>query len=156
MLVSGCLLGQPVRYDGQAKGVSDPRLEAWRQQGWLLSVCPEVEGGLAIPRPPAERRADGRVVTAEGLEVSEAFYRGARIALALCQRYGIELALLKANSPSCGNRRIYSGRFDGTLITGEGVTAALLRQHGIQVFNEFQLDALTQALDRSPAKRCSD
>lgn len=156
VLTSGCLLGQAVRYDGQEKGVSDSRLVAWQQRGWLLGVCPEVEGGLPVPRPPAERRADGRVMTASGEEVSDAFYRGARIALALCQRYGLELALLKANSPSCGNQRIYSGRFDGTLVTGEGVTAALLRQHGIRVFNEFQLDALAQALDRSSARTLSE
>ncbi|MBY5993304.1 DUF523 domain-containing protein [Ferrimonas balearica] len=150
VLTSGCLLGRAVRYDGQAKGLEDPRLAAWQQQGWLLPVCPEVEGGLPIPRPAAERQGEGRILTASGEDVSGAFYRGARLALALCQRYGLTLALLKANSPSCGNRRIYSGRFDGTLVTGEGVTAALLAQHGVQVFNETQLDALTAALDRTP------
>ncbi|MBY6187440.1 DUF523 domain-containing protein [Marinobacter hydrocarbonoclasticus] len=156
VLTSACLLGQPVRYDGQAKGSADPRLAQWREQGWLLPVCPEVEGGLPTPRPPAECQRDGRVKTEAGKDVSAPFYRGARLALALCQRYGITLALLKANSPSCGNERIYSGRFDGQLVTGEGVTAALLKQHGIRVFNESQLDELAQALDRTRPQQGSD
>ncbi|MBW3166382.1 DUF523 domain-containing protein [Ferrimonas balearica] len=156
VLTSACLLGQSVRYDGQAKGLADPRLAQWEKAGLLLTVCPEVEGGLPVPRPAAELGEKGRVRTEGGDDVSLAFHRGARVALALCQRYGIRLALLKANSPSCGNTRIYSGRFDGQLVVGEGVTAALLRQHGIEVFNEAQLDQLAQALDKTAPAPAAD
>ncbi|GAA4889608.1 DUF523 domain-containing protein [Ferrimonas pelagia] len=145
VLVSACLLGDPVRYDGATKGLADHRIGLWQQRGWLLGSCPEVSGGLSVPRPPAELR-QGKVITAAGEDVSLAFYRGAETALALVQRYDLKFALLKANSPSCGNERVYNGRFEGKLVTGEGVTASLLRQHGVQVFNENQLDELEQVL----------
>ncbi|SHI03069.1 DUF523 domain-containing protein [Ferrimonas marina] len=144
--MSACLLGDPVRYDGASKGLNDPRLAQWCALGWVLPLCPEVSGGLPTPRPAAEQQSDGRVLTQQGENVSQAFYLGAEVALAQAQRHGIRLALLKANSPSCGNRQVYDGRFQGRLISGEGVTASRLRQHGVQVFNENELAALAEAL----------
>lgn len=148
ILVSACLLGQPVRYDGQGKGLSDPRLARWQAQGRLVSVCPELAGGLPVPRAPAERQ-EARVVTVQGEDVTAAFACGAQAALQLCQAQGIRLALLKEGSPSCGSQQIYDGTFAGQRVAGEGVTAALLRAHGIQVYAETQLVELALALGES-------
>lgn len=145
VLVSACLLGQPVRYDGQSKGIVSDWLAGLGAEGRALAFCPEVAGGLPTPRPPAERQGE-RVVTASGLDVTVEFDRGALLALQLCQAQGIRFALLKEGSPSCGSGRIYNGRFEGTSMVGEGKTTALLRRHGIQVFSEDQLPELASAL----------
>ena len=72
ILVSACLLGCPCRYDGQGK--KHPEVEALRTRGHeLIPVCPEVQGGLPTPRPPAERQRDGRVVNREGTDVTESY-----------------------------------------------------------------------------------
>ena len=144
-----------MRYDGKSKLLNDARIERWQAEGRFLKHCPEVAGGLSTPRPAAEiLLSDGEQVlsghtsvkTAEGTDLSSAFSKGARAALTLIQEQGIKLALLKSNSPSCGNEHVYNGRFNGTLTQGIGVTTALLRQNGVQVFNEFQLDEVEQIL----------
>lgn len=153
LLISACLLGQPVRYDGQGKSLSAAQLAALQQHYRLISICPECQGGLPTPRPAAEiRGGDGqtvlagnaRVITADDDDQSHAFISGARLALACAQQHGANKALLKAYSPSCGNEQIYSGHFNGRLQQGSGVTASLLLQHGVQVFNEQQLAQLLQ------------
>ena len=83
VLVSACLLGQPVRYDGQSKGIVSDWLNALGAEGRALAFCPEVAGGLSTPRPPAERQGE-RVVTEGGLDVTAEFDRGALLALELC------------------------------------------------------------------------
>lgn len=154
VLVSACLLGQPVRYDGRASGHPDT-LQAWQAQGRVVPLCPEVAGGLPTPRPPAEipggqGRAvldgDAQVVTVAGEDVSAQFVAGAQIALALVRRHGIRIAVLKSGSPSCGNQQTYDGTFSGTKVAGEGVTTALLRGDGVLVFSELELEAAAQAL----------
>ena len=145
VLVSACLLGQPVRYDGRSKGIISDWLETLGAEGRVLAFCPEVAGGLPTPRPPAERQGE-RVLTESGLDVTAQFDRGAELALQLCQAQGIRFALLKEGSPSCGSGRIYDGRFEGTSMAGEGKTTALLRRHGIRVFSEDQLPELASAL----------
>lgn len=154
ILVSRCLLGHRVRYDGGAHGPYD-LLQQWLDEGRVVALCPEVAGGLSTPRPPAEiaggqgaQVLDGRlpVLTIDGADVTSAFVAGAQQALALVHEHGIRLALLKARSPSCGNLENYDGSFSGVRVAGEGVTAALLRRAGVQVFNEQQLDEARQAL----------
>lgn len=156
ILVSRCLLGHRVRYDGGAHGPYD-LLQQWLDEGRVVALCPEVAGGLPTPRPPAEiaggqgaQVLDGRlpVLTIDGADVTSAFVEGARQALALVREHGIRLALLKARSPSCGNLENYDGTFSGVRVAGEGVTAALLRRAGVRVFNEQQLDEARQALRR--------
>ncbi|WP_263261406.1 DUF523 domain-containing protein [Pseudomonas sp. RIT-PI-S] len=155
VLVSRCLLGDRVRYDGQASGHWDLLL-AWQAQGRVVALCPEVTGGLPTPRPPAEivggqgRRVltgEARIIASTGSDVTDPFLAGARAALALVQAEGIGVAVLKANSPSCGNEQAYDGTFTGTRIAGEGVTAALLKQAGVRVFNETQLAEAQAYLD---------
>jgi uncharacterized protein YbbK (DUF523 family) len=151
LLISACLLGQPVRYDGASKGMAASWQEQLAAHYTLLPFCPECAGGLPTPRPAAEIRGghganvlagQAHVVTASGQDVGAAFVYGAQLGLALAQQHGCTLALLKANSPSCGNRQIYSGQFDGQLQEGAGVCAALLQQHGITVYNETELAQL--------------
>ncbi|WP_371187519.1 DUF523 domain-containing protein [Thalassotalea maritima] len=141
ILISSCLLGNPVRYDGQSKGLIHPQITTWQQQGKLVLICPEVAGGLPVPRPRAEQR-NGKVIDEYGNDVSEAFTRGAEAALALCKAQQIGFALLKEFSPSCGSSQVYDGQFNGTKIQGQGETAKLLTEHGIGVYSELTLSQL--------------
>jgi uncharacterized protein YbbK (DUF523 family) len=159
ILVSACLLGSPVRYDGESKPLQHALLDELAAAGRVVSFCPEVEGGLPVPRAAAEiRRGDGaeviagraRVETANGADVTGYFLSGAKQALDLCREHDITLAVLTESSPSCGSGRIYDGSFSRTAIPGAGVTAALLRQHGIRVFSQHQIDdALKEALRKT-------
>ncbi len=155
ILVSGCLMGQAVRYDGASKGVASQWLKRWTEEGRVVTICPEVAGGLAVPRAPAEIRGGtgrdvlegkARLVTESGEDVTEAFVAGARRALEVVERKGIRWALLKAKSPSCGSSKIYDGSFGGVLRSGQGVTAALLRAKGVEVFSEAEIEALAKRL----------
>lgn len=154
ILVSRCLLGERVRYDGGSHGPF-ALLEQWRRDGRLVPVCPEVAGGLPTPRLPAEIPGgqgalvlDGEcsVFTSEGGDVGAAFRTGAAVTLELARTHGIRIAVLKARSPSCGNRENYDGSFSGRRVAGEGVTAALLRRNGVQVFSEDELEDAAVAL----------
>lgn len=161
ILVSACLLGHSVRYDGGAHGPF-AQLQQWQQQGRLLVLCPEMAGGLPTPRAPAEiaggqgaQVLDGQIALfdALGVDVSLAFIAGARQAEQLVREHDIQIAVLKARSPSCGNQQAYDGSFRGQLVAGEGVTAAALRRLGVRVFNEQQLleaQALLVALEALP------
>ena len=139
LLVSACLLGVPCRYDGKAK-THDGALSLLGRHT-LIPCCPEIYGGLPTPRPASERQGE-RVVAKTGNDVTEQFRRGAEEALRLCRLYGCEAALLKERSPSCGHGAIHNGRFDGGLVEGDGVTAALLLQNGIAVFGESEWERL--------------
>ena len=135
LLVSACLLGQPVRYDGKSKGLKElgwlKRLET---EGRLVVICPEVAGGLPTPRPAAERAGE-RVITTTGFDVTEEFQSGAEQALALCQKHNIRFALLKAKSPSCGMERVKvyhqnaDGDVTGSEATGIGMFARQIMEH---------------------------
>ncbi|TLX57989.1 DUF523 domain-containing protein [Stutzerimonas nosocomialis] len=157
VLVSACLLGARVRYNGSDKVVSDGVLVRWIAEGRVVPLCPEVAAGLPTPRPPAEIRGAGggavlrgqaQVVDARGNDVSEAFVRGAEQALALVREQRIRVAVLTERSPSCGSSLIYDGGFGGVTRPGEGATTALLREHGVAVFNEEQLGEAAACLSR--------
>ena len=139
ILISACLLGARCRYDGASKG--HPLVERLAERHTLVPVCPEQLGGLATPRPPAERRGD-RVVTKDGADVTEAYRRGAEETLRLCGLLGCEAAVLKERSPSCGYGEVYDGTHSGILTDGNGVTAALLYANGIPVYGESQIERL--------------
>ncbi|MDT0330527.1 DUF523 domain-containing protein [Nocardiopsis lambiniae] len=151
VLVSACLMGRPVRYDGRAKPVDDVLLDRWRAEGRLVVHCPEVAGGLPVPRPPAEIEPgataadviDGRarILTPNGDDVTAYFVAGARAALAFALDRGVTVAVLKASSPSCGFHEVYDGTFTGRRRAGRGVTAHLLAEHGIAVFDEHGIGA---------------
>ncbi len=136
LLISACLLGENCKYDGGNNVLPPGILEALRLRFELVPVCPEQLGGLPTPRVPSERR-DGRVVSREGEDVTEAFRRGAEAALRIAEKKGCRRALLKANSPSCGSGTIYDGSFTGTLVAGDGVAAELLKHEKIEVLRNF-------------------
>ena len=130
MIVSACLAGFPCRYDGKARPCA--QVVELVRAGKAIPVCPEQLGGLPTPRTSCEIRED-RVVDEEGRDRTEAFQRGARAVLKIAQTYGATEALLQSRSPSCGSGRIYDGSFTKTLTAGDGVTARLLKENGIQV-----------------------
>lgn len=140
MLVSACLLGVACAHDGGARPVDAVvALGATRR---LVAVCPETAGGLPTPREAAERSAvDGRVRTASGVDVTAAYERGARHAVALAAAAGATAAVLKARSPSCGCHEIYDGSFTRTRVPGDGVTAEALRRAGLVVLSEDDVAA---------------
>ncbi len=157
ILVSACLLGAKVRYDGRDNQQSNANLHLWLQNGHIISVCPEMAGGLPTPRPAAEIEMgktsvqvlnhEAKILTKNHIDVSEFYLEGAHAALRLAKKYHITVAILKARSPSCGSKQIYDGSHQGKLTNGDGVTTCLLRQHGIEVFNESEIDeALSAAL----------
>ena len=143
VLVSSCLLGATVRHDGNHKKSSHPVLERWIAQERVISVCPEMLGGLGTPRPPAEIVNDGsrRVMTKYGADVTSAFEAGARAAAGQAAFHDVRVAILKSASPSCGSSFIYDGTFTSTRVAGDGITTALLRKSGIRIFSEEELDA---------------
>ena len=141
ILISACLLGCRCRYDGASKPLA--RAAELAERHTLVPVCPEQLGGLATPRPPAERQGD-RVVTREGADVTAQYRRGAEEALRLCRLFDCQAAVLKERSPSCGCGAVYDGTFTGTLTAGDGVTAELLRAAGIPVYGESRLDELPE------------
>lgn len=157
ILVSACLLGQKVRYDGTAKILADDRLSCWSRNGWLHPLCPELLGGLSVPRLPAEivpghdgrsvLSGEGKILDIEGGDVTAAFVKGARIAVAVAQKHGCTFALLTEASPSCGRHVIYSGHHDGMRRAGMGVVAAALEQAGVQVFSSDRIDELAVLVD---------
>ena len=140
VVISACLLGVRCRYDG---GDSQNQTAMRHKKTYqLIPVCPEESGGLPTPRPPAEIvGGDGndvldgtaKVMTDNGTDVTEAFLKGAHHALEVAQSNGATHVILKARSPSCGCGDIYDGTFSGTLTSGDGVTTALLKRHGITV-----------------------
>lgn len=157
VLVSACLLGAQVRYDGGAKTLDDRILATWRSEGRLISLCPEIAAGLPTPRAPAEitpgvtadavLHGRGAIYDSDGLDMTADFINGANLALAVAQEHDCRFALLTDGSPSCGSTRVYSGDFSGQSHAGEGVVTARLRAAGVRVFSQHQLTALAHALE---------
>ena len=148
VLISACLAGVPCTYAAEAK-TRDWAL-ALMTEGRAVAVCPEVAGGLPVPRPEAEiRNGDGadvldggaRVVSVEGDDVTDNYLRGAEVAIGAARRSGARLAILKARSPSCGCGAIYDGTFEERTIPGDGVTTAALKREGLDVFTDEDVEA---------------
>ena len=156
ILVSSCLLGENVRYDGNNSSIAlNPNFSFSSKELFMdilcdneiYSFCPEVAGGLGVPRISSEIVKNEKpfiVKNKEGLDVTINFLIGAKKALDICNEEGIQVALLKANSPSCGNISIYDGTFTTNLVEGQGLTAKLLKENKIEIFNETQLKELRE------------
>jgi len=139
LLISACLLGENCKYSGGSNYV--PAVESLKARYELLPVCPEQDGGLPTPRVPAER-VGNRVINQAGQDVTAEYLRGAQMALETAVAHGCTRALLKERSPSCGCGCIYDGSFTHTTIPGDGVTAQLLKEHGITVWGESHIEKL--------------
>ena len=141
ILISACLLGEKVKYDGGDNALHVNLIEAWKEEGVLVSVCPEVLGGLSIPRIPSEVVfGQKRVINALGEDVTEAFDKGAKETLRIAQQEGVVMAILKARSPSCGKDVIYDGTFSSTKVNDSGITCKYLQANSISVFSEEELE----------------
>lgn len=165
ILISSCLIGRPVRYDGRAKTIESDILERWRAEERLVPICPEIMGGLPTPRPPAEivgrtiAGADGEAVLDRraaivediGDDVTAPYLDGAVQALRIARDEGCRFAVLTDGSPSCGSSFIYDGTFTGRRVEGAGVVTALLRRHHIAVFGEDRISDVDKLL-REPRR----
>ena len=139
ILISSCLLGCNCRYDGNSQKQNE--LHKLIDSNYLIPFCPEQAAGLPTPRKPCEI-LNNRVISSSGEDFTDIFKQGAKETLKICKLYNIEYAILKAKSPSCGYGKIHDGTFTGTLIEGTGITAKLLKDNGIQVFNELNYNKL--------------
>lgn len=158
VLVSACLIGHPVRYNGTAKALAHPLIQRLQAERKIVAICPELSAGFAVPRLPAEiengmtgddvLEGRARVLEANRSDVTELYLAGARTMLALAQEHGCRFALLTDGSPSCGARVIYNGAFSGQTHPGTGVAAAFLRRNNMQVFAETEIDQMERHLNR--------
>ncbi|MCD8195383.1 MAG: DUF523 domain-containing protein [Coprobacillus sp.] len=139
ILISACLVGDKVKYDGTSNKLDS--LDLLLDKYDLVPFCPEIEGGLNIPRTPAEINGD-KVINQKGKDVTDHYNEGASKALLLCEYLGIQKAILKEKSPSCGVHQIYDGSFTHKVIKGEGITTRLLKSKGIEVYSEDEIDLL--------------
>ncbi len=147
ILVSSCLCGEKCKYNGQDN--FNEKVAALCENTPHIKVCPEVLGGLSTPRVPAEIvggtaedviKGEAKIYTQKGEDVTDAFIKGANAVIELLNQYTIEKAILKAKSPSCGKGKVYDGSFEGRLSEGNGVTAQMLLNRGIQVITEDEID----------------
>ena len=130
--VSACLIGMNTKYNGENNYSS--KLEKLLKSYDLVPVCPEVLGGLPIPRDPAEI-VDGEVLTREGMSVDDEFRIGARKAIDILKAEDIDFVILQSRSPSCGVGKIYDGSFTGRLTDGDGIFVRLLKEEGIKAID---------------------
>jgi uncharacterized protein YbbK (DUF523 family) len=159
ILVSACLMGAPVRYDGKGKPLPSNLIDSLSGLATLVPHCPELAGGFPVPRPPAEIQSGltgedvlegrARVLERGGRDVTAQFVAGAERTLALAMGHSCRYALLIDGSPSCGSLEVYDGSFSGRKHPGNGVTAALLARHGIEVFTPAEIDTLVERLSAS-------
>jgi uncharacterized protein YbbK (DUF523 family) len=145
ILVSGCLLGLPCRYDGTSK--LNRKVIAWLQEQELtaISICPEQLAGLPTPRPATRFTCGdghavldnrGQVCNDQQQPVNELFIKGAMETLKVAHGHNCHQALLKERSPSCGVHQIY---LEQDIVSGRGITAALLERNGLQLLSEEDL-----------------
>ncbi len=141
ILISACLIGQNVKYNGKNNQIDISSLE---EKYELIPFCPEVEGGLSIPRPPSEIISFEplKIKNIKGEDVTNSFVKGAKKAVKLVQKYNIKKAILKSNSPSCSNKLVYDGTFSAKLIPQKGITTQFLEKIGVKVYNEKELKKL--------------
>ena len=139
LLISACLVGDNVKYNGGNN--KSPLIDKLLEKYELVPFCPEVEGGLSIPRKPSERKGD-KVINQDGEDLTDAYLKGAELAYNICLFLKIKTVILKEKSPSCGSKIIYDGSFSHKEINGMGVTAEYLKKKGITVLNEDEINSL--------------
>ncbi len=132
-IISACLCGEKCRYDG--KEFTLEQTKELIDNGKALMICPEVLGGMSVPRSPCEIVGD-KVINIDKEDKTINFKEGAIKVLEIANKYGIKKAILKEKSPSCGSKFIYDGNFNKKLIPGEGLTTTLLRENGIHVISD--------------------
>lgn len=156
VLVSTCLLGYSVRYDGTDAHCDKSILSQWQNEKRLVHFCPEMAVNFPIPRPPAEIVAgDGKavlngqakVIENTGNDVTHRFVEGAQKTLKFAKEEKIKIAILTDGSPSCGSTFIYDGNFTGNTVSGRGVTSEILEENGIRIFSENHINDALEYLE---------
>ena len=139
ILVSACLVGDNTRYDG--KNCLNEEVMKLNEKFDFVLVCPEISGGLSVPRPRAEI-IDGKVFTEYKIDITKKYLAGIDQILPVVKYFHITKAILKENSPSCGVHKIHNGKFNGGLIDGQGLLTKKLLEFGVEVYSENDLDKL--------------
>ena len=132
IMVSACLAGDNCKYSG-GNNLSD-RLMKLLEGNEVIKVCPEVLGGLPIPRAPGEI-VGGVVRNEDGTSVDYEYRHGADLALEIAQREKPDLVVLQSRSPGCGVNEIYDGTFSHVRIKGRGVFAQKMIDAGFKVID---------------------
>lgn len=140
-LISSCLVGINCKYNGS--NTCNEKLHTLMLSGQAIPVCPEVLGGLSIPREPCEIVGE-KVAGKSGQDYTRQFQDGADKTLQICRTLGISIAILQSRSPSCGYGKIYDGTFSGSFVEGNGITADLLSKNGILVYTESNWNEITK------------
>ncbi len=136
ILVSACLLGRNCKYNGGNN--RNEKVIQFLEGKEIIPVCPEVAAGMPVPRLPVEIR-DGRIISIEGKDLDDVYRKGVKKTLGPIDLEDIDLAILKAKSPTCGVHEIYDGTFSGKKIKGQGLLAAALIEEGVYVIDENDL-----------------
>ena len=145
--VSACLLGRNCKYNGgnnRSQAVLD-----FLKGHIVIPVCPEVTGGLPVPRVPVELQ-NGRAVNKNGEDVTAYFRRGVKQTMARLSAEEIDLAILQPRSPSCGCREIYDGSFSGKRIPGKGLFAQALADAGIPLKSAEEIENIEKEAKEAP------
>jgi len=136
-IVSACLIGVNCKYDNGNN--ENESVINFLKDKKFIPVCPEQLGGLTTPRDPAEITGD-KIIDIKGIDVTYNFKKGAEETLKIARACNCKIAILKEQSPSCGVKKIYDGSFSGRIISGEGVTSRILKENGIEVMSEYEID----------------
>ncbi len=140
IVLSACLAGLHTRYDGSSR--PHPMLETLIAKCVLVPVCPEILGGLGIPRPRcrfsggdgvAVLRGEASIIDTNGVDRTSSFLRGAEETGRVVELIAPDLIIFKEGSPSCGLRRV---DIEGKKQRGCGLVTALLAGSGIPMISE--------------------
>lgn len=146
ILVSACLLGDKCKYNGKDNYIKE--IEELKLYYEIIPICPEMMGGLKCPRDPSEIYKN-RVISIKNKDVTHQFNEGKRQVLNIVNYVHIRKALLKENSPSCGINFVYDGTFSNKLVSKSGVTAQALKELGLELYNENQIQDLINVKKKS-------
>ncbi|WP_444891514.1 DUF523 domain-containing protein [Microbulbifer sp. DLAB2-AA] len=158
ILVSSCLLGCAVRYNGSDVEVHNNDFDWLIETQDIVPLCPEVAAGLPIPRDPAEifggsgaevLAGTARIIGIDHKDLTDQLIWGADVALRLCRNQDNKFAVLTENSPSCGSNFIYDGSFSGVKKKGIGIVAARLSESGELVFSQHTVGSLRDLVETS-------
>lgn len=139
IIISACLCGINSKYNGGNNKIDN--IDKLKEKYNLIYICPELFGGLGVPREPAEIK-DGKVVTKSGKDVSANFIDGALKSLEIALKNNVKVAILKESSPSCGSSMVYDGTFSGNKVSKMGIAAEIFKKNNIKVYNETQIELL--------------
>ena len=135
--ISKCLCGENCKYNG--KNNLDLKIKELEENNEVILICPEVFGGLPIPRIPFELK-NGKAINKEGLDVTDKVLKGCEIAFKMIKENKIDKVILKENSPTCGVNFIYDGTFTHTKIKGMGLLTKMLKENNIIVISDVDFN----------------